>query len=137
MLADIKSLNTGPRELRKFGLVVGGVFALLALLWWFRGRHFLIFAIPSAPLLLFGLVWPQALRYVYIAWMSAAFALGAIVSTVLLTFFYYLVVTPVGLTARACGKDFLGRRFDRSSTSYWIPRESPARKRHDEYEQQF
>ena len=38
---DIKQLKTGPRDLRRFGLLVGGVFAVLGILLWLRGKgHF-------------------------------------------------------------------------------------------------
>ena len=49
--------------------------------------------------MLLGAVWPRALKWVYIAWMTLALVLGLVVSTVLLTVFYYAVVTPIGLLA--------------------------------------
>ena len=33
---DIKQLKTSDRDLRKFGLVVGGVFVAVGLLFWWR-----------------------------------------------------------------------------------------------------
>ena len=137
MIADeIRQLKTGPRGLRKFGLLVGGVFALLAAWCWWRSKPaFPYLLAPAVPLLILGWAWPRSLKWAYIGWMSLALALGLVVSTVLLTVFYYGVVTPVGLLARALGKDFLSRRIQRDAPSYWIPR-SRAKQRH-EYEQQF
>src|SRR4051794_28465271 len=105
---EIQQLKTGPRDLRKFGLLVGGVFGLVAAWWWWRGKPYASYAlIPAVPLLLLGLVWPRGLKWPYLAWMSMALVLGMVVSTILLTIFYYVVVTPVGLLARLVGKDFL------------------------------
>ena len=135
---DIKQLKTSPRELRKFGLTVGGVFVLLGALFWLRHK-------PSAPyllapgllLLVLGAVWPQALKYVYLGWMTLAFLLGFVVSNVLLTLLFFLVITPIGLVARLFGKDFLSLKLDRTATTYWIRRERRGPKSPAEYERQF
>ena len=63
-------------------------------------------------LVLFGFVAPRALEIVYIAWMSLAFTMGLLVSTVALTLFYfnYLIeLRGIGLCLWAsCQKSFLG-----------------------------
>src|SRR2546426_3063762 len=120
---DIKQLKTGPRDLRKFGLLVGTVFAALGILLWLRGKgHFAYFLAPGAMLLVAGLVFPKALKPVYIGWMSLALVLGLVVSTVLLTVFFFLVITPVGLVAPLAGKDFLRLKLRPEGTTYWIRR---------------
>jgi hypothetical protein len=135
---EIKQLKTGTRDLRKFGLLVGGVFALLAAWCWWRGKPaFPYLVAPAVPLLLLGAVWPRSLKWVYLAWMGLALVLGLIVSTVLLTVFYYLVVTPIGLLARAVGQDFLSRRLQPDAPTYWIARPRSGPKPRQEYEQQF
>jgi len=135
---DIKQLKTGPRDLRKFGLLVGGVFAVLGILLWLRGKgHFAYFLAPGAMLLVAGLVFPKALKPVYIGWMSLALVLGLVVSTVLLTVFFFLVITPVGLVARLAGKDFLRLKLRPEDTTYWIRREQKVATSPADYEKQF
>ena len=77
MISDLQQLSTRTRDLRKFGLVVGGVFLLLGGWFLFRnkpaGPYFLT---ASVVLVLFGFVAPSALEIVYIAWMSLAFTMG-------------------------------------------------------------
>lgn len=134
---DIKQLKTDARSLRKFGLVVGGVFAALGLLFWLRHKPaFPYFLSPGALLMAFGATVPHLLKPVYIVWMALAFLLGFIVSNVLLILFYFLVITPVGLLARLSGKDFLGLKLDRQMATYWI-RRPPAKKTKADYERQF
>ena len=134
---EIKSLKTGERELRKFGLTVGGVFALLGCWFWWRGKtHFPYFLVPGVLLLLGALV-PRALKFIYIGWMSLAFILGFAVSTTLLTLLFYLIVTPIGLISRLAGRDFLNRKFDRNTATYWIKRDRSSSGQTRNYEQQF
>jgi len=134
---DIKQLKTGDRDLRKFGLMVGGVFAGLGgLFLWRHKGHYPYFLWPGIGLVVFGVMLPQVLKWVYIAWMSVAFVLGFVMAHVMLTLLFFLVITPIGWIARLFGKDFLGLKLDRTAASYWIPHErkrrSPA-----EYERQF
>jgi len=133
---DIKELKTGPSELRKFGLLVGGVFAVLGLVFLLRHKaHYPWFLVPGIVLILFGAIIPRALKHVYIAWMSLAIVLGFVVSNVLLTVFFFLVITPVGLLARLFGKDFLSLKLNRQASSYWIARTTTRGKA--DYERQF
>ena len=134
---DIRQLKTGVRELRKFGLVVGGVFVVLGVLFLLRHKaHWPFFLWPGVALTAFGSVFPRTLKYIYIGWMSLAFALGFVVSHAILTLFFLLVMTPIGLVARLLGKDFLSLKLDRGTASYWIARERKAKSSAD-YERQF
>src|SRR6266404_1098545 len=125
---DLKKLKTGARDLRKFGLTVGGVFVLLGVLLLLRHRSTYPFLLGAgAVLTAFGIIWPGALKYVYIAWMALAFTLGFVMSNVILTLFFFLVVTPIGLLARLFQKDFLAREWDKKAASYWIQSEREMR----------
>jgi hypothetical protein len=135
---ELKQLKTDPRALRKFGLMVGGVLALLGLWCWLRHKPAWPYLLaPAAPLLVLGLAWPASLRRIYLGWMAMAITLGLIVSTVLLTLFFYLVITPVGLLARLLGRDFLSRQLDPKATSYWLARDRSLSKGKIDYERQF
>ena len=90
-----------PQELRKFGLVMMGAFGLLgALAWWKDGW--------TAPYLLglaaffgvMGLIAPRALRPIEKAWMKLALVLSAVMTRVILTLAFVLVITPFGLVLR-------------------------------------
>lgn len=134
---DIKQLKTSDRDLRKFGLSVGGVFAVLGLLFLWRHKDiYPWFLGPGVGLMVAGAVLPRALKWVYIGWMSMAFVLGFVMAHVILTLFFFLVLTPVGLLARLTGKDFLSLKLDRRAPSYWIPHERKPKSPAD-YERQF
>ena len=134
---DIAQLQTGDRELRKFGLMVGGVFALLGLLFLWRSKTYWPWLLwPGVGLITAGVILPRALKWVFVAWMSIAFVLGFIMAHVILTLFFFLIITPIGLIARLFGQDFLRLKLDRSARSYWISREKKV-KAPAEYERQF
>ena len=135
--ADLKKLKTGAGDLRKFGLIVGGGFILLGVLLLLRHRSsYLAFCGAGALLAAFGVIWPRALKYVYIAWMALAFVLGFVMSNVILTLFFFLFVTPIGLLARLFQKDFLALKWDKRAASYWIQCGSEG-KTAKTYERQF
>lgn len=134
---DIQRLKIGTHDLRKFGLLVGGVFAAFALLFWLRHKPaYPYFLVAGVALIAFGAVLPRALKYVYISWMTLAFVLGFIMAHVILTLFFFMIVTPIGLAARLFGKDFLRLKLDKSASSYWIHRE-PGITTAADYERQF
>ena len=135
---DLQKLSTKTVDLRKFGLMVGGAFLLLG--GWLLFRHK-----AAAPYLLIlglllalgGLVAPRALKIVYIAWMSLALTMGLVISTLILTLFYFLVVTPLSLTGRLFGKDFLSDKLDPNAKSYWMTRDCSKHQTPADYEQQY
>ena len=137
MQEELKSLSTTRRDLRKFGMMVGGVFLLLGGIALWRHKWTAPWLLtPGMILFGLGVIWPRALKLIYIAWMGLAFALGLIVSSILLTLFFYLVITPIGLIARLAGKDFLSLKLQSTAKSYWQAREKSVLTAAD-YEQQF
>lgn len=135
--ADLKKLRTGAGDLRKFGVTVGAGFIFLGVLLLLQHRSsYVAFCGVGALLTAFGVIWPRALKHVYIAWMALAFTLGFVMSNVILTLFFFLFVTPIGLLARLFQKDFLARKWDKRAASYWIQHGSEV-KTANTYERQF
>jgi hypothetical protein len=134
---DSQAHRVTRRKLRNFGLTVGIAFGVLgALLFWRDKAHYVYFAVISAAFLGLGLLVPAALKPVEKVWMTAANALGWVMTRVILTVLFFAVFTPIGLLARLLGKDFLNLKTDESATSYWIYRE-PRDLTREDYEKQF
>jgi hypothetical protein len=124
---EVRGLDTGPKALRQFGLVVGGVFAGIAavVVWrsgWAVGPTAIVLGSVGGALVLFGLAAPALLRPVYRAWMALAFALGFVMTRVILTVVFVGLVVPIGFVLRLLGKDLLDERIDRDARSYWRPK---------------
>lgn len=112
---------------RRFGLLMAGVCAVMAgwLAW--QGSDLARFpAILMAALAGFAVVVPRILKPLEAAWMWLADRVGRIGNTVILTVFFFLILTPVGWLARLTGRDRLTIRSG-PQISYWerLPLDEP------------
>jgi hypothetical protein len=122
-------------EGRKFGLMVGGAFLLLAALLWWRAHTgaALVAAVLGAALVLGGLAVPARMGPIYRAWMGMALAMSRVTTPLFMGLIYFLVLTPTGLIARLLGHSPLAR--SRNIGSYWLSR--PAERRRGDMDHQF
>ncbi|MDH3719217.1 MAG: SxtJ family membrane protein [Planctomycetota bacterium] len=124
-LIEVKK-DFSRRELLWFGplfaLFVGIVGAILIYRFHVNIAAFVLWAI-SAVLIVIYYVIPAVRRPVYLGWMYAVMPIGWVISHVLLTGIYLLLITPIGLLMRLVGYDPMKRRFDRSAETYWVTRE--------------
>ena len=131
LFREIQSIGTGRRAIRSFGLLVGGVLIVLGVVFREHSEAGLALIAGGAALLVLGPVAPRLLTLPYKAWMALALVLGYVMTRVLLTAVYVLIVTPLGIAMRLSGRDPMQRKRDPDRATYWSPRESEgdARKR--------
>ena len=124
------------KQLRSFGLLVGGVFGVLG--FWpvvFRGESARLWAlILAAVLVLPAVVFPASLRPAHRVWMAIGDALGWMNTRIILGLVYYGLMTPMGAVMRLLGRDPMRRRFEPAAGTYRVPR--PTRPS-DHMERQF
>lgn len=119
--------------LRKFGIVVGLVFLIIALWPLLKGGTYRLWAlVPGLVLFVPGLFSPLLLRQPYKLWMVLAHILGWINTRIILGVVFFIVMTPIALVLKLLGKDFLHRRIEGQKASY---RETPGPE--SSLEQQF
>jgi len=106
---------------RSFGLSVGLVLCAIAAILIWRGRIVRAEAIGAVGIVLvvFGVVYPAALKWPSAWWWRFSRALGRVNAKVLLTIIFTVVLTPLGLVWRLLGKDPLVR--DRRRWTGWTP----------------
>jgi preprotein translocase subunit SecY len=112
-----------PKELRKFGLVTGGMLILFfdLLIPWIWG-----FSMPLWPLIVAGvlasmaLAFPASLGPVYKVWMRFAEALGWVNTRIILSVIFFVIFFPFGLIMRMFN-DPMRRKLDASADSYRLP----------------
>jgi hypothetical protein len=83
------------------------------------GLALLGLAITVGPL---GLLYPAAIRPIFVGWMVLAFPIGWVVSHVVLACLYFGLFTPVALYFRLIGRDVLCRGHRPGQASYWAAR---------------
>ena len=121
------SLNsTDIKETRKFGLIALIFFGCLCALgiWLAKPLPTYLFGTLSALGLGF-ILFPHQLRPVFVAWLKIAHFLGRVVTTLMLTLAYYLVITPAALIKRIFGGTPLPIKPDKNVASYWVTRKEP------------
>jgi hypothetical protein len=78
---------------------------LLLLIWLFTKNAYLVYA--AMMLLLIGMVVPVSIKPLAWAWFGLSHLLGQVMSRVLFSLVYLLLVLPMGLIRRLFGKDSL------------------------------
>jgi hypothetical protein len=116
----------GHKELRSFGLIVGGIFAGIGLWpaavrlaeprWWA--------VIVAGLLILPAVVCPSTLFWPHKGWMFVGHILGWINTRIILGLVFYAIVTPIGIIRRMLGKDPMGRQTRPELDTYRIIRDS-------------
>jgi hypothetical protein len=121
--------NPSRSELRIFGLGGGVILtaAALALHVWrnLPGNWTIAIIAVAVILALLGLAAPKALKWVYLVLTAATYPIGLVVNSAILAVFYFLILTPLALIMRICGRRVLEMRPDRSLPTYWSRYKAP------------
>ena len=137
MLEEIKNIKSEKSDLRKFGITIGVILLIIAgFLFWKEKESFQILLTFGVTLCILGIVIPFILKPIYWVWMIFATILGWIMTRVILSLLFYIIVTPIGLIPRFFGKQFLELRWDKSKESYWNIRTNEHLKK-ENYQKQF
>lgn len=119
---EIRKLD--DKGLREFGLLIGGLIAVLfgLLIPWLRHHP-----TPWWPWIIggvmggLGLAAPRTLNPVYHAWMRFGLILNAIETPIVLGIVFYLIVMPMGMIKRLFGEDPMQRKLEGDRETYRVP----------------
>ena len=113
------------KELRNFGLIVGGIFLVIGmwpLVW--RGEGMRLWALGlGAVLAPLGLLLPAVLLPVFKVWMKMGHVLGWINTRIILGILFYGLITPMGVVMRLFGWDAMRRVLVRDAQTYRVVRQ--------------
>jgi Saxitoxin biosynthesis operon protein SxtJ len=113
--------QTEIKQLRSFGLMVGGIFTAIGawplvgaqpLRWWAIGL--------GGLLMVLGGTVPQVLALPYRGWMAVGHVLGWINTRIILGVVFYALLTPMGLIRRALGHDPMRMNGDSKQDTYRV-----------------
>jgi len=130
--------NPPQRTLRQFAglwLIIVGLLAFWQGL--VRNRPIVAAVLLGVALVVgvLGLVWPRAVRPIYVGGMVLSFPIGWVVSQFILLLMFFGIFTPVALVFRLIGRDALHRDWRPEEPSYWTPKAAPSEPRN--YFRQF
>jgi len=118
-------LKENPKEWWKFTAVMALALAIVSALLQRRkviSREMLFGVIGLLALaLLCCALRPKWFRGFYRAGMTISFHVGQVIGGVLLTIFFLVVLTPIGLGLRLLGKDLLRLKRPPGAQTYWLP----------------
>ena len=137
MIEEIKNIKSEKSDIRKFGITIGLFLMILAGYLFWRGRDaFEIVLVSGIALCVLGLAIPTVLKPIYWIWMILAIILGWIMTRVILSLLFYIMITPIGLLSRLSGNRFLDLKWDKSKDTYWNYKDTKQMANED-YERQF
>jgi len=95
-------LTSTPEQAKDTGMAM--VLICLLLGYWGKFPKFLPVAIA---LLILTMAWPKAFKPLAVLWFGLSHLLSSVVSRVILTLVFFLIVTPIGVIRRLGGADAL------------------------------
>lgn len=116
-------LKEDPKEWRKFTLsacTAAGLFAGLA--FWRQGTFQtwgLSFLAMMALVAAASLIRPSRFRGFYRLGMTIGHGIGRVMGALMLTIFFFAILTPMALLLRMLGKDLLQIKRPQSAATYW------------------
>jgi carbamoyltransferase len=132
-----KSKFKNPREWRKFGIGLSIILVIIATIELMTGLY-VVFPIylTAGAVLVSALLFPLILKPSFILFSYVAFALGWVMTRVILSIFFFLVLTPISFFSRLFRKRYLQLEFGTNKATYWkVHREQTASKHH--FEKQY
>jgi hypothetical protein len=115
----VRWLQSTPEQAKDTGMAM--VLICLLLGYWGKFPKFLP---VSLVLLILTMAWPTAFRPLAGLWFGLSHLLGSVVSRVVLTVLFFLIVTPIGLIRRVMGADALQlKKWKRGRDSVFVVRQ--------------
>lgn len=119
----MKIKSATKKQLRTFGIGLAIFLAAIGIVRYLshHWQYSIYLWIAAAIIFLAALALPRSLNPVYKLAMIIAGALGWINTRILLSIFFYLILTPISLLLKLFRADPLKRKIDINAETYWQP----------------
>ena len=136
MIEEIINIKTGKKALKSFGNTMGIIILIFSIAFSIYDNDLYIRLSLIGFLFIFlSSLLPVLLKPAYLIWTTFSIFLGWTMTRLILSFIFYLVITPIGLIAKIFGEDFLAlKKVD--NNSYWNSRDREMELNQD-YEKQY
>ena len=124
---DIRKIDQSKQVMRKFGLLLGIILAVFCAIVFYKHRSeveipisVFVFGILSIFSFITALLYPKALKPINTVMIFIGMIIGWIMTRVILTILFFVVILPIGLVLRISGHDSMNRKPDAKLQSYWL-----------------
>ena len=136
MFEELNNIKFGRKDLKNFGYTIGFILLIISVFLFVRERDSSIYFFSLGLIFIgSGIIIPTVLKPAYKIWMSFAVIIGWIMTRIILSVLFYLIISTIGIFARLFGKDFLNLK-SKNNESYWNIRNKEYELNQD-YEKQF
>ena len=118
---------------KSFGIVFFTVFFIISI-WPLLSANEIRYwsLVISVVFLILGIINSKILTPLNKIWFKIGILLGNVISPIVMSIIFFLVVTPTSLIMKLFGKDILGIKKNRSK-SYWIEKSGPKSKMKNQF----
>ena len=111
---------------KNFGIVFCLVFGVIAVCPLFSGGSIRFWSLAvGGVFLLVAFFKPILLRPLNKLWFRLGEVLGKIITPIIMSGLFLIIVTPIAMIMRVLGKDILKLKVDCKATTYWVERVEP------------
>ena len=136
MFEELNSIKSSRKDLKNFGVTIGFILLMIGVFLFVGEKDSFIYFFSIGLIFIgLGLINPVVLKTLYKIWMTFAIIIGWVMTRVILSVLFYLIISTIGIFARLVGKDFLNLK-SKNNESYWNIRNKEYELNQD-YEKQF
>ncbi len=120
ILEEIKNIKSDKKELKKFGVTIGGALLLISLVLFLQEKpSALYFMGGGVAFLIIAQILPILFLPLQKVWMAFSVVMGFIMTRVILAILFYIIITPISFISKIFGKDFLSLKIEKERKTYW------------------
>ena len=118
---------------RSFGIVFFIFFLIISIYPIFKDGNFRVWSLIIAIIfLILGIINSKTLTPLNKIWFKFGLFLGKIISPIVMSIIFFMVVTPTSFFMRILGKDLLNLKYN-NNKSYWINKTGPKSKMKNQF----
>ena len=124
MIEEFRKITSTKKDIWNFALVIGGFLLIIGIYHlWKEKPHYLNFIVIGLSIIAAGKFIPVLLKPFQYVWMVIAVIMGFVMTRIILSVLFYLILTPTGMILRLLSNNKLNKKTDSQIKSYWLIKE--------------
>ncbi len=120
IIEEIRNIKSDKKELKKFGITIGGALLIISVfLFIYENQSAPYFMGSGLAFQIIAQIIPILFLPIQKIWMTFAVVMGFVMTRVILSLLFYIIITPISFISKIFGKDFLSLKIEKDKKSYW------------------